>query len=127
MGIRYFLSFKKVDHFQERINLSITKNDRFSKKTYFFIYVFPLLRPKDRIAPVDLRSFLKIDGIDSIFFKIDLSITKTVDSIEKPMIEFPTLIESNIKTFFPKPCAVQKRKFKKVRFWYCGLKEFGSA
>ena len=48
--------------------------------------------PKDRIAPVDLRFFLKIDTIDSlssIFRSVDHK--KKIDSIEKPIIVFPTL------------------------------------
>ena len=75
-----------------------------------FLTLFPLLMPKDQIAPFDLRSFLKIDGIDSlssIFEKsnaiesiefsrsnrsFDLRSQKTIDSTEKPMIECPTLL-----------------------------------
>ena len=75
-----------------------------------FSTVFPRFMPKDRIAHVDLRSFSKIDGVDSLSSifendrfdhfqdRIDLTILrsqKTIDSVGKPMIEFPTL---NIST-----------------------------
>ena len=41
------------------------KNNRFNKKAYFhmFLNVFPLFMAKDWIAPVNFRSFLKIDRI----------------------------------------------------------------
>ena len=53
-----------------------------------FSTVFPRFMPKDRITHVDLRSFLKIDGVDSLSSifendrfdhlqdRIDLTITK---------------------------------------------------
>ena len=48
-----------------------------------FLTAFPLYMHKNVITRVNLRSFLKIDMIESI--------TKTIDSIKKLMIEFPTL------------------------------------
>ena len=58
---------------------------------------FPLFITKDRIAPVDLRSliFFKIDGIDllsSTMIEAIFLSPHMIDSIEKQMIEFPTLI-----------------------------------
>ena len=48
-------SFSKdrFDHFQDRVDRSITKNDRF----ICFWQFSPLFMPKDRIAPFDLWSF----------------------------------------------------------------------
>ena len=48
------------------------------------------MRPRE----VRLQSLQKIDGNNSIFFTIKsiFRLQKTIDSIEKPMIEYPTLV-----------------------------------
>ena len=69
-----------------------------SKKTYFS-YVFDSFscflcqKSKYVMSICSLRSFLEIDVSDSIFFTNDLIFwsQKMSDSIENPMIEFPTL------------------------------------
>ena len=58
---------KKINSifFYDQFDLLITKNSRFHKKHYLFLFltVFPLFIAKDWIAPIDLRSFLNKDGI----------------------------------------------------------------
>ena len=117
-------SLKKINsEWIDLVDLWITKNDWFDqeKKRMFvcFWQFSPFLCQKIKTLPsiFDLRSFLKIDGIDlfssifekshgiiSIFFKIKSIFLshKTIDSTEKLMIEFPTkiyLIISNVPVF----------------------------
>ena len=96
--------------------------DSIKKKNVCFVCFWqfsPFICQKIKTLPsiFDLRSFLKIDGIDlfssifekshgiiSIFFKIKSIFLshKTIDSTEKLMIEFPTkiyLIISNVPVF----------------------------
>ena len=59
---------KRFNLFHNRINLLI-KNEQFDQKNVFFLYswqFFPLFMPKERIAHVDLQSFLKIEEMVSL-------------------------------------------------------------
>ena len=60
-----------------------------------FLTLFPLLMPKDQIAPFDLRSFLKIDGIDSLSSIFENIERDRIDRIFKIQSIFRSTITKN--------------------------------
>ena len=113
--LRSFRSIKKIDC--DRINLinyKTQKNDRFDREKYVclvcFRQCFPALCQKIESLMSIFALFWRLTGliryhrslktIDLIIFKIESILRsydhkKTIDSVGKPMIEFPTL---NIST-----------------------------
>ena len=92
----------RTDRFQDKIDLLITKNNRFDGEKYEIFVCFwqfsPLFMPKDRIAPVHLRFFLKIDTIDSLS-----SIFRSVDH-KKDWFDWKTDYRIPNTEIFKKQC-----------------------